>query len=143
MIDLPNQITSSTETPERKSLYRLLTVVFVVFLIIGSLIGYATSSKLNKNEPNSNESTEVQTTAPATYQGIVTYLGEDMYSNDGVTFSLTDSRGEDIILLKSSDQKLSIAQGLFVTVVGKKGTTIDGKNDVLEVTEVTIKNGSN
>ncbi len=143
MIDLPNQITSSTENPERKSLYRLFIAVFIIFLVIGSLIGYITSSKLNKNEPDPDESIETQTTASTTYQGIVTYLGEDMYANDGVSFSLVDSRGDAIILLKSNDQKLSIAQGLFVTVVGKKGTTIDGKNDVLQVTEVTIKNGSN
>lgn len=142
MIDLPNQITSSTENP-KTSLYRTLAIVFIAFLVIGALIGYVTSLKLNKNEADSIQGAEVQTTAPVTYQGLVTYLGEDMYANDEISYSLTDSRGNDIILLKSNDQKLSIAQGLFVTVVGKKGTTADGKNEVLQVTEVTIKNGSN
>jgi hypothetical protein len=143
MMDELKQTYSEADNLSGKSLYRVIAIVIVIFLMLGILIGYINSIRLNKNETKSNETGEVQSTAPVTYKGTVTYLGEDMYFNDGITYSLTDSKGDDIILLKSSDQKLSIAQGLFVTVTGKKGKTLDGKYDVLQVTEVTLNNGSN
>jgi flagellar basal body-associated protein FliL len=142
MIDLPNEITSSSVNPDRQRMYRVMSILLVTLLVVGGLIAYVNSIKLNKNESSSSDDSKTQSTAPVTYKGIVTYLGEDMYANDGITYSLTNSNGDDIILLKSSDQKLSIAQGLYVTVTGKKGKTLNGESDVLQVTEVTL-NGSN
>lgn len=130
-----------------KSLYLLLGIVFVVFVILGSLITYISAGGLNKNETasvqNGMPENQSPTTTLATYKGIVTYLGEDVYPIDKITYSLADNNGNDIILLKAPDQKLSIAQGMFVTVTGRKVKTQDGKNDVLQVMEVTLKNGSN
>lgn len=126
-----------------KNLIKLLVIIFVVFAFIGALVTYITSLKLNKNEPAPIANQEVVSTAPIVMQGTVTFIGENAYPEDKISYSLTDVKGDDIILLRASDQKLSIAQGLFVNVKGRKVKTIDGKKDVLQVMEVTLKNGTN
>ena len=126
-----------------KKLYNLLAVLFVVCLIIGTAVGYFIPVKLNQNEQPLRTQDQVSTTpSKATYKGIVTYIGENEYSNDKIEYALNDINGNGIILLKSEDEKLSIAQGLYVTVTGTKTKTGDGKSDVLQVMEVILKNVS-
>jgi hypothetical protein len=116
-------------------------VTFLVFIVIGAIIGYFKPTNLNKNEQKvvQDPSTMDQNVS---YKGVVTNLGQNEYSAEKIDFALNDINGNEIILLRANDAKLSIAEGLFVTVTGRKTKTKDGKTDVLQVVEVVLKNDS-
>lgn len=121
----------------------LFIAIFVVFLPLGIVIGNVIKPKLNENEiPVSKESTQSKESS-LYYEGKIEYLNPSFYPNDNISFSLVDGSGKQIILLKSKDQKLNIAEGLFVKAKGVVTKTKDGKSDVLNVSEVIIKNASN
>ncbi len=146
MLAFFKQVYLSIEALKGRKLVAVLLIIFLTFIALGIAVGYFIPSKLTGDEisvPQTGANEPDQSTAPTAYKGIVTYLGEDAYPLDKITYALTDREGNDIILLRVSDERLSIVQGLYVEVTGKKGKTMDGKNDVLEVSEVAIKNGSN
>jgi len=71
------------------------------------------------------------------------YINPSFYPNDNLSYVLVDRSGKQVILLRAKDQKLSIAEGLYVKVKGVVMKTKDGKNDVLNVSEVIINNATN
>jgi hypothetical protein len=106
-------------------------------------IGNIIKPTLNKNEmPVIKESTR-PVEKLLSYKGKVEYLNPGFYPDDNISFSLVDSSGKQIILLRSKDQKLVIAENLFVEVKGVVTKTKDGKFSVLNVSDITIKNASN
>ena len=56
---------------------------------------------------------------------------------------MVDRDGEEIILLKSTEEILTVAEGLTATVSGRVKKTKDGSEEYLLVSEVTISNVSN
>ena len=141
MIVLLKNLYQKAEQLKGRKLYITCALIFVVFITIGLLVGYFTKPKLKVDE-NQNPDGNVQP-AKKYYQGKVTYVNPGFYPDDKISYSLVDSSGKDIILLKSKDQKLTIAEGLVVKVSGTVSKTKDGKTNVLNVEELIIKSAPN
>jgi hypothetical protein len=148
MKDLLKKIYDYFEDPNHKKTTLVVTIIAIFVMFAGGLlIGNINWSALIKHETVSNVTTPEgiggTQASNTTLEGIITYLGPDMYAEDNITYTLTDAKGNSIILLKANDQKLSIVEGLRAKVIGTKTKTMDGKNEVLLVKEVVIKNGAN
>jgi hypothetical protein len=120
---------------------RKLIVFIVLLLMIVGILGinfYNKLLKLNQNEQNINNINQI--TAPEYYEGKVSYIGDQ---GNNISYSLVDSNGEEIVLLKSTDSKLKIVEGLRVKVYGTliRGST--NQKDILTVKEILINNGTN
>ena len=68
------------------------------------------------------------------------YVDPQLYPNDRISYSLVDSSNTEIILLKATDQKLAVVEGLTVVVFGEVQKTSDDTKDVLLVEKVVVKN---
>lgn len=143
MIKLLKDIHDRFERLTGRKVFFLFLVVFIMFLSLGIFIGYLNNQRLKQNEKVLEEHFTGQEQMKSSYEGKIEYLNPGFYPNDKITYVLVDSSGKQIILLKSKDQKLSIAENLFVKVQGTLTKTKDGKSDVLNVSEVIIKNASN
>lgn len=146
MLSLLTQLYTDAENLKGKRLLNILTIVFFVFIVVGSILGYVTYVSLNKSEQTKQDAVNNAKTSSnilASYKGQVTFVGENMYPLDSVKYVLTDAEGNDIILLRSDDAKLSVAEGLYVEVTGRKSKSRDGKNEILSVEKLVIKNVSN
>ena len=135
---------SKAEELKGKKLIFVIAAFFLLFLLIGLIIGVISNSKLNKNELNSNP-TSVDTASgqKVYYEGKVAYVNPQLYPGENISYSLIDSSGKEIFLLKSKDARLSVVEGLFVKISGKMSKLKDGKTSVLIVDEVIIKNATN
>lgn len=145
MFELLKNYYFKLESLKGKKLIAFTVVVFVIFLVIGLGLGYITHFALNKNEMNNftSDVKQIPQTDIKTYEGKVVYINPNFYPQDKITYALTDSAGKEIILLSSKDQKLVVAEGNFVKVIGRLSKTSDGKKGVLFVDKVVIKNASN
>ncbi len=137
MLSLLKKLYIWFENFKGKKLLLLFLLTFLVFLAAGLIIGYFTNSKLNKGEQKVTETVEL--TALKSFEGKVTYTGAP--TEDDISYVLSDTAGKDIILLKASDSKLKIVEGLNAKVKGTVSKTKSGK-DVLTVQEVSIKNAT-
>jgi len=112
--------------------------IIVLGMSIWGINTYIKLSKLTQNEQIINE--VVEDTVPDFVEGKVTYVGD---LGDNISYSLTDSSGKDVVLLKSPDSKLKIVEGLQVKVYGMFIKGMNGKKDTLIVKEIIINNGTN
>lgn len=143
MFDLLKNIHNKSEQMSGKKVLIIFIAIFVVCLPIGIAIGNVIKPRLNEDEiPVIKKGTQ-PVESSSYYEGKIEYLNPGFFPNDNISFSLVDSSGKQLILLRSKDQKLNIAEGLFVKVKGVVAKTKDGKSDVLNVSEVIIKNASN
>jgi len=126
-----------------KKILILFVVIFVVCVPLGIVIGNSIKPRLNEDEMLTTLKTPQVKEKPIYYDGKIEYVNPGFYPNDNISFALVDGSGKLIILLRSKDQKLTIAEGLLVKVKGAMSKTKDGKEDVLNVTEVIIRNASN
>jgi hypothetical protein len=126
-----------------KKILIMFVAIFVVCLPLGMAIGNIIKPKLNEDEILITPKSVQPKVNTVYYEGKIEYLNPGFYPDDNISFSLVNSDGKQVILLRSKDQKLNIAEGLFVKVVGTVTKTKDGKSDVLNVSEVIIKNASN
>ncbi|MFC1700452.1 hypothetical protein ACFLZ4_02310 [Patescibacteria group bacterium] len=141
MPDLLKNLYFNVESLKGKKLIYILVALFIVFIFVGVLVGYFMTPRLSKDEMTGEDI--VSPSSPKTYyEGRIEYINPEFYPLDDVSYSLVDSKGEQIFLLKALDQKLSIAEGLFVKVSGKMGRLKDKKTEVLIVDEIVIKNAS-
>lgn len=139
-MNLLKNLHSSAEELQGKRLLSVLGAVFIVFLIIGISINYFTQEVLNNNElKNKNSTQEKKIVEDAMEEGTVVYIDPRFYPNDNISYYLADNTGQEIILLKAKDQKLEVAEGLYVKVYGKRAKTIDGNKEVLIVERVAVK----
>ena len=129
------------ENLKGKKLIYTIAVIFLVFILVGVLIGYFMTPRLSEDEVV-NDDISSPSSPKTYYEGKIEYINPEFYPLDDVSYALVDSDGKQIYLLKSVDQKLSIAEGLFVKVSGKMSKLKDKKTDVLIVDEVVIKNVS-
>ena len=110
---MPNPIKNAYDKMEgikgRKLVYTIVAI-FVVFILVGFLIGYLISPKLNENEVDEvvryGEISENPSVKKVEAEGRITYVNPEFYPMDSVSYSLTDNDGKDIYLLSSKDQKL-------------------------------------
>lgn len=141
MSNLLKDIYNKAESIKGRKLVYTILVIFVVFTIIGISIGYIISPRLRDYENTGlaeyyGGSGREEDTVEA--EGRITYVNPEFYPMDDISYSLTDYSGKELYLLKSDDEKLNIAEGLFAKVVGKMGKLSDGETDVLIVEEVII-----
>lgn len=143
MSNLLKDLYNKAEDIKGKKLVYTILAVFIFFTILGISIGYIISPKLNNDENiGSLDNHQGDRKDPDTVEaeGKVTYVNPELYPLDDISYSLSDYSGKELYLLKSDDQKLSIAEGLFVKVVGKMGKLSDEETEVLIVEEVIINN---
>jgi hypothetical protein len=143
MLDLLKNIHNKSEKISGKKILVMFVVIFVVCLPLGMAIGNLIKPKLNGDEIQVIQGGTQPNVSPLSYEGKIEYLNPGFHPDDNISFSLVDGSGKQIILLRSKDQKLNIAEGLFVKVNGTVTKTKDRKSDVLNVSEVIIKNVSN
>lgn len=146
MTDLLTNIYKKTDSVKGTNLVRMLVVVFVVFLIIGGVIGYFIPANLNKNETGNSHITEGYTPQNglyATFEGTVSFIGDAAYPEDNVKYALLGKDGKRIILLQADDAKLNIAEGLFVKVSGRRQISTNNTDMILKVENLTVNNVSN
>lgn len=140
-MNLLKDLYDNAETLKGRRLALVLAAIFIVFTVIGISIGYLNNSVLKKDENTTDQLPPVPVDTTISYTGRITYTNPEFYPGEKISFSLVDSSGKEIILLKSKDDKLSIAEGLNVQVVGTEGKTKAGQPYLL-VKEVVI-NASN
>lgn len=143
MLTLLKDIHNKSEQMSGKKILVLFVIIIVICLPLGIAIGNIIKPKLNEDEILTGKENDQTKSEFSYYEGKIEYLNPAFYPGDDISFSLADSGGKQIILLKSKDQKLNIAEGLFVKVKGSVTKTKDGKSDVLIVSEVIIKNATN
>jgi len=143
MLDLLKDIHNKSEQMSGRKILVTFLVIFIVFLVLGIVIGDISSATLKESETQKLNGGTITQEKQSTYEGKIEYLNPAFYPNDNVSYELVGASGKQIVLLNAKDQKLSIAEGLFVKVKGTLSKTKDGKADVLNVSEVIIKNATN
>jgi len=141
MLNLLTTLYAKIEQLKGKKLVILLMCVFIVFLLIGLGFGYITNKVLNKTEQTEFVNTQETPSAKQYYQGRVVYVNPNLYPNDKISYMLADENGNEIILLKSKDQKLVVTEGHTVKALGKVLKTKIGDKEYLMVEEIIIQNG--
>ncbi len=116
-----------------------LFIFFIAAVCVAVFANNVILQFLNKNEIAEEIPIMVSPTDAQEYTGIVRYTNPKLYPNDNISYYL-DVGPENDILLKASDEKLTVVEGLNVSVSGKLSKTVDGKKDVLLVEKVTVKN---
>jgi hypothetical protein len=141
MPESPKEVIDKVESINSKKLVLYLIPLFILFIFVGIAVGNLIPRLLKKDEntidPNQIEKTEKESKE---YEGKVVFVDPNFYPNDKISFYLEDSNGEEIILLKTDDQKLTVVEGLSVTVFGEVEKTADGKEEVLMVEKVVVRN---
>ncbi|MBI4091459.1 hypothetical protein HY419_01760 [candidate division WWE3 bacterium] len=127
------------ETFKGKRLIYLILGLFFGFLMVGLLVGFLPGLVDNepsqnvteeKNPANQPQNEEIEKT------GRVVYVDPSNYPDDGISYKLVDEKGNDIILLKTSDDKLKVIEGSKVRLVGKMEKSFDKTKDVLFVSKI-------
>jgi len=141
MPESPKQVLEKVEGIEGKKLMLYLIPLFAIFIFVGIAVGNLMPRILKNDEevinPNQVEKTNKESQE---YNGKVVFVDPNFYPNDDISFYLENSDGEEIILLKTDDEKLTVVEGLNVIVFGKVEKTADGKEDVLNVEKVVVRN---
>ncbi|HLD51625.1 hypothetical protein A3K34_03915 [candidate division WWE3 bacterium RIFOXYC1_FULL_40_10] len=139
MLDLLRNTYDKAEAIKGRKLINLLIVLFIIFLVIGFTLGYFINSRLTKPEQIGSD-TEVQEgiikqPELVTRQGRIIYIG----GTGDTIYALLQFDGSEL-KLRSYDDKLSVAEGLDVSVVGKLTTSPDDNSQILLVDKLIITN---
>lgn len=142
-----NLLTNLHNKAEELRGHRLIFFLLGTFLIF-SLVGFVIGGIINRNSiKNSNYDlsnltlnidNEIGTPEKVSFEGKITFVDPNLYPNDDISYTLVDSSGKEIVLLKAIDQKLVVSEGHFATVYGDISKTKDGKKDVLIVDKIVI-----
>ena len=141
MPESPKEVLDKVESIKGKKLVLYLIPLFILFVFVGIAVGNLIPGLLKKDE-NTLDLDQIEKTQKKSnqYQGKVVFVDPNFYPNDDISFYLENSSGETIILLKTNDEKLTVVEGLNVTVFGDLEKTADGKEDVLMVEKVIVRN---
>lgn len=137
-LDIPSISSEAGDTVFSK---RKLIIFGVLLILISSVLGisfYNKLSKLNQNEQIIKNNTE--NVIPEYYEGKVSYIGDQ---GSDISYALVDSTGNELVLLRSTDSKLKIVEGLKVKVYGNLIRGSNNQKDILIVKEILINNGTN
>ncbi len=114
---------------------------FVGLVVVFVAVYFGTSAILGTPlEPITNTSTDTTAVVSTekTFEGKIKYVDPHFYPLDNITYVLVDNSNNEIMLLKTNDQKLALAEGHFAKVFGTLGKTEDGKKDVLMVSKLVL-----
>ncbi len=143
MFKLLKKAHDNAEELKGRRLYLFLTATFVIFLAAGLSLGYFVNVILNKYEINPAKAKDQEISIKSPYEGKVMFVDPKLYPDDQINYVLVDDNGKEIILLKSKDQKLTIAEGHHVLLEGALEKLRNGESSYLLVEKVILKNGSN
>ncbi len=136
----PRQIYDKIEGTKGKKLVMYLIPIFILFVFVGFTIGNLMPGLLRKDEEIDWQKIEQTPTKVSTsFKGKVVYTDPNFYPQDDIRFYLESASGETIILLSTSDEKLTVVEGLNVLVFGEVEKTESGNEDVLIVEKVVVK----
>ena len=138
----PKEVHDRVEGLKGRKLVIFLAVLFVVFVFVGIAIGNFIPVMLRKDEvADSIERTyDLPKKESVQYKGKVMYVDPKFYPHDNISFYLADNKGEEIILLKTDDEKLTVVEGLEVVLFGEIFKTKDESREILMVEKVVVKN---
>jgi len=129
--NLPNKSASST----LKS--KIISLFAVLIILAGSLV-FVLEKLFSDFEPTDPVNTTIiDEDKNVSYTGVIKYIPPEYYFDEKISYELVDANKNPIILLKSKDDKLKVAENLTVTVKGTKTKTAEGE-PLLIVTEVMI-----
>jgi hypothetical protein len=143
MFNLLKKLYINAEGLNRQQLIRLIAFIVLVFIPVGFFVGYVISGSLINSETDNLTPKPLPTVEEKYFEGKITYIDPHYYPDDKVTYELVDQSGKEVILLSSTDQKLVVSEGHFAKVYGVVRKTLDGKKDVLYVSQIVINNGTN
>jgi hypothetical protein len=140
MLNLLKNLHDRAEEIRGPKLFALLGALFFVFLAIGISSNYFIDKFLKSNELSNINNTNDENGEEnlVAYEGIITFVDPRANPMDDISYFLATPQGQQVILLKASDQKLEVSEGLFATVYGNLQKTADGKSDILFVEKVAI-----
>ncbi len=122
-----------------KKLFLLSLGFFLVFIVIGILIGqFSNLIPDNKNGSEAVPEVKVTETPLVEKVGKVVYVDPSLYPNDNISYKLINEKGDDIILLSASDDKLKVVEGATVKLKGRLEKTKDGSRDVFFVEQIVF-----
>ena len=140
MLNLLKNLYLSAENIKGKKLVILSISIFVSFILFGVILGNVTPKLLNKNEPTGPSiDIEVPQDESVQLEGTVVFIDPQLNPRDDVSFRLDKTDGSSV-LLKASDAKLTVVEGLSVIVFGDLEKSVDGVKDILVVERVVVKN---
>ena len=137
--NLPRKDTPFKVKPKNKAY--LIKLVSVAIILLGSIVffidrfftDFDSSSTINAVEPITAEVTK------SSLKGTIKYTSPANYPGENISYKLVDKDGKDVILLKSEDAKLEMAENLRVEVQGLQTKTKAGES-VLIVEKIIISN---
>ena len=140
MPDSPRQIYDKIEGLKGKKLVMYLVPIFILFVFVGFAIGNLIPGLLKKDEEiDWQEIEQIPLKTSTSFRGKVVFIDPNFYPQDDISFYLESAAGETIILLSTSDEKLTVVEGLTVLVFGDVEKTKTGNEDVLIVEKVVVK----
>jgi hypothetical protein len=143
MLSLLKDLYQKSEDIKGKRLLSLLLAIFFFFSVFGLVLGYITDRVLNQNDTLPVDNTTARSNVEeVSYEGKIRYVDPQLYPEDDISFSLVDKTGRKVILLKSKDMTLVVAENQYGTVYGIPAKTSTGE-EVLIVDRVKISNATN
>ncbi len=122
---------------QNKQKYFVLIIILIFFVFLG--LGFAGGALFSSSTDFGSEPTAVQTSEELSYDGKITYVDPQLYSEEDVSYVLQDKSGKVTFLLKSRDQKLVVAEGQWASVYGTVSDSADGKEKVLTVSNIVLR----
>jgi hypothetical protein len=138
MFKLLKNLYDRAEVIKGKKLLILFTATFIIFLLVGILIGYFTNKPLTENEIPQIDTNQRVYNVTVEREGRITFTDPVLYPKDKINYVLVDKNGDEQPL-RAKDDILDFAKGLDVVVTGKFSPSKDGGKDVLVVDEVIIR----
>ena len=142
MLVMPNfasDLYLKSENVKGRKLVLVLVLIVISSLLLGILITNITSKLLKKDEPPLNNGSGIQIKESNQFEGKVVYVDPIIYPGEDVSYLLEDNEGNEIVLLKADDEKLTVVEGFNVVLFGKLTKSKDKKNDILMVEKIVIK----
>ncbi len=144
MLVMPNSLHElyfKIENLRGKNLVIFIIPLLLSGVLLGIIMGNFMPQLLKSDEEYSNVIiSDIPPKERSQFEGRVVYVDPRMYPMDKISYVLEDSSGKEIILLSAKDQKLTVVEGLNVVVFGDVEKSKDGKNDVLQVERVLVRN---
>ena len=129
------------ESLKGKKLILFLIPLFLSGILMGIIVGNFMPQLLKTDEDLPEvDIGDVVIKQGSQFEGKVVYVDPRLYPSDNISYVLEDASGNDVILLKANDQKLAVTEGLTVVIFGDVEKTKDGKEDVLNVDRILVKN---
>ncbi len=125
--------------PTNSTLKSKIITFFVALIILAGSSVFILEKLFSDFEPTDPVNTAIDTDKDVSYKGVIKYIPPGYYFDENISYELVDENKNSIILLKSKDDKLKVAENLTVTVKGTRTKTTEGE-PILIVTEVIVSN---